>query len=178
MHSLYFKTGLIEAIKDHSDQHGYELRVHSIRKFFKTQFISKGVPERVVDYWMGHVPDVYVDVESQGIERLREIYTRAALTVRPKAQTPPFETLSMIAKGLGLDPEKVLVKEMFSEAHRGVAVGMGASEEERARVIMGALKDHMTQKPATDLESPKFARKVVGPPGFEPGTVRCLLQEL
>jgi len=175
IHSLYFKTGLLQPIRDQSDQHSYELRVHSIRKFFKTNLVARGVPEPIADYMMGHVPDTYVDVESQGIERLREIYTRAALTVRPKPQTPPFETLSMIAKGLGLDPEKVLVKDMFSEPHRGMVMGMGASEEERARVVLAALKDHLTQKPAKGLESPKFARKVVGPPGFEPGTVRCLL---
>jgi hypothetical protein len=180
IHSLYFKTGLLKPIKKElqSDQHSYELRVHSIRKFFKTQLITKSVPERMVDYWMGHVPDVYTDIESQGVERLREIYARAALTIRPRAQTPPFETLSIIAKGLGLDPEKVLVRDMFAEPHRGVVEGTIASEEERARVVLAALKDYLIQNPATDLESPKFARKVVGPPGFEPGTVRCLLQRL
>ncbi|MEM2762103.1 MAG: hypothetical protein QW294_04745, partial [Candidatus Bathyarchaeia archaeon] len=37
----------------------YELRTHSLRKFFKTQLEAKGVKTIYVEYMMGHVRSPY-----------------------------------------------------------------------------------------------------------------------
>ena len=62
---------------------GYE-REEKAWKFFKTQLVSKGVPDSYADYMMGHLPDKYGynDVESLGVEKLRNIYATANLRIR------------------------------------------------------------------------------------------------
>ena len=63
IHNLFFKAGLLTP-----NSKRYDLKVHSFRKFFKTQLISRGVPESYAEYFMGHQPDKYGynDVESRG----------------------------------------------------------------------------------------------------------------
>ncbi len=71
----------------------YTLRVHSIRKFFKTQLLALGIQPDYVDYFMGDTIDTYDDVQSLGIEKLREVYANAALSIRPKAKMNRIEVL-------------------------------------------------------------------------------------
>ena len=54
VHSLFVKTGLIRL----GDRH-YTLRVHTFRKFFKTNLVAAGVPESHADSFIGHVTDLY-----------------------------------------------------------------------------------------------------------------------
>src|SRR5438552_6435483 len=61
IHQLYLKAGLLQSNVRNSGQRQYSLRVHSLRKFFKTQLVTRGVPEPVADYFMGHVNDTYTD---------------------------------------------------------------------------------------------------------------------
>ncbi len=79
IHRLYDQAGLLSKNKNGH----FELRVHSIRKFFKTQLVAAGVPESHADYMMGHVGDTYNQVQSLGVEKLREVYSKAGLTIRP-----------------------------------------------------------------------------------------------
>ena len=46
----------------------YELRVHSLRKYFKTQLLALGVQPDYVDYMMGHTVDTYHDVQMKGVD--------------------------------------------------------------------------------------------------------------
>ncbi len=80
VHELYRKTGLLKSAGGRM----YELREHSLRKFFKTQLISRGVPESHVDYMMGHVTDTYNSIQSLGIEKLRQEYAASGLSIRPQ----------------------------------------------------------------------------------------------
>ncbi len=61
VHSLYHRAGLLKKNKNG----GYELRVHSIRKFFKTQLMALGVGEAYVDYSMGHKGSTYHDIHER-----------------------------------------------------------------------------------------------------------------
>ncbi len=74
MHQLFHKAGLLREKKGH-----YDLRVHSIRKYFKTQMKALGVDTDYVDYMMGHVVDTCHDIQSKGVEFLRDMYARAGL---------------------------------------------------------------------------------------------------
>jgi intergrase/recombinase len=42
----------------------YDLRVHSLRKYFKTQMLALGVQADYVDYMMGHTIDTYHDIQA------------------------------------------------------------------------------------------------------------------
>ena len=59
-HDLYVKADLVK------QQNGrvYDLRTHSLRKYFKTQLLALGVQPDYVDYMMGHKVDTYHDIKS------------------------------------------------------------------------------------------------------------------
>ena len=80
VHNLYFKAGLLKRNSGGS----YTLKVHSIRKFFKTQLLALGVQADYVDYMMGHTIDVYHDIQMNGIEYLRNVYRASGLAITPK----------------------------------------------------------------------------------------------
>lgn len=52
----------------------YSLKVHSIRKYFKTQLLALGVQSDYVDYMMSHTIDTYHDIQMKSIEFPRNIY--------------------------------------------------------------------------------------------------------
>ena len=82
IHRLYLKAGLIS-----KGERMHELRVHSLRKYFRTQLTARGVPTDYVEYMMGHKTDRYNDVKSLGVEFLRNLYKLADLSIRPKPLT-------------------------------------------------------------------------------------------
>jgi hypothetical protein len=93
----------------------YELRVHGIRKFFKTQLLSLGVQECYVDYMMGHVLDIYHDIQMKDIEFLRNIYATSGLSIRPKTQVSKIEAFKEIIRAWGMNPEQVLAREALNQ---------------------------------------------------------------
>ena len=59
VHNLYSRAGLIDGKVGRM----YNLRVHSLRKFFKTQMEAAGVNSDYVEYMMGHKISTYHDVK-------------------------------------------------------------------------------------------------------------------
>ena len=111
VHGLYFKAGLLKA----GQNGGYDLRVHSIRKFFKTQLMALGIQADYVDYMMGHTVDTYHDIQSKGVDWLRNVYATAGLSIRPRSSISKIEMVKEFVRGLGLNPEELLVQKAFSE---------------------------------------------------------------
>jgi hypothetical protein len=109
---LMKKAGLI------SPSDPYKLKVHSLRKFFKTQMLALGIQPDYLDYMMGHTIDTYHDVQSKGVEFLRGIYAAANLTLQPKPKMTKLDQLKVFAQGLGLDPERIMLREALAEPHR------------------------------------------------------------
>jgi site-specific recombinase XerD len=107
IHGLYLKAGLITK----SGGRYYDLRTHSIRKYFKTQMIALGVQTDYVDYMMGHTVDTYHDIQSVGIDKLRNIYAAAGLAIRQKTQVSKLETIKEMIRALGENPEQLLNRE-------------------------------------------------------------------
>ena len=126
IHDLLLKAGLVR----NSPQPRYELRPHSIRKFFRTQLAALGVNTDYIDYMMGHKLDTYADVKMLGVKKLRQIYARSGLSIRPKAEVSKLEMLKEFTRSLGLDPEKILIKDALAEPHRII---MGPENEDRAQ---------------------------------------------
>mgnify|MGYP002153773025 CR=1 FL=1 len=145
VHGLYFKAGLLKP----NNGNGYDLHVHSLRKFFKTQLMALGVQPDYIDYMMGHTVDTYHDIESKGIEFLRNIYAGAGLSIRPKAQTSKIDMVKEFIRGMGMNPEEILTRQASAEPHRTYATGKGREEDQIKALCMAfkeSLKKELTLK--------------------------------
>jgi len=141
IHGLYHEAGLLR--KDGNG--GYDLRVHSIRKFFKTQLMALGIQPDYVDYMMGHTVDVYHDIQSKGVEFLRNIYASAGLSIKPKTRHTKIDMLKEMMRAWGLEPEKILTREALSEPHRTYTTA-DERENNEIRLLGLALKDHIKKE--------------------------------
>jgi integrase len=110
--NLYFKAGLI---KRNTGCKRYDIRVHSLRKFFRTELSSRGVDSELVEFMMGHRINRYNDVKMKGVEYLRGIYLTAGLSIRPKADVGKIDALKEIICSWGLDPKKILKRKALTE---------------------------------------------------------------
>jgi hypothetical protein len=133
VHQLYHKAGLLK-----SEQNDYTLRVHTLRKFFKTQLIALGLPSDYADYMMGHTVDTYHDIQSKGVEFLRDVYARSGLSIQPRAQETKLQMAATFMRSIGMDPEKVLVRDAFGEPHRIITTQ--DPDTYHAKILLEALK--------------------------------------
>ena len=111
VHRLYIKAGLIKQPTGRM----YDLRVHSLRKYFKTQLLALGIQSDYVDYMMGHTVDTYHDIQSLGIDALRNAYAASGLAIRRKTQVSKVEALKEIIRAWGMNPEQLLTKDALAE---------------------------------------------------------------
>jgi hypothetical protein len=111
IHTLYVAAGLIKKTLGRL----YDLRAHSIRKFFKTQLISLGVQSDYVDYMMGHTVDTYHDIQSLGVDRLRSAYQASGLAIRTKTQVSKIDALKELIRAWGMNPEQLLTRDALAE---------------------------------------------------------------
>jgi len=145
IHGLYFKAGLLTPSTG-----GHDLKVHSIRKFFKTQLMALGVQSDYIDYMMGHTIDTYHDIRSKGVNFLRGIHAGADLRIRPAPRLSPSAQLKVFAKGLGLDPEKFILEGSFAEPHRAF-VSPGEMENRQIQILSSAIKEKIKQEVLAEL---------------------------
>jgi site-specific recombinase XerD len=89
----------------------YSVRTHSLRKWFRTQMSASKIDSEITKYFMGKTIDTYEDVQSLGIETLRNLYVSAGLAIRPKTQTNRIEQLKEIIRAWGQNPEEILTKD-------------------------------------------------------------------
>lgn len=149
VHNLYFKAGLLIPSRG-----GYTLKAHSLRKFFKTQLMALGVQSDYIDYMMGHTIDTYNDIQMKGVEFLRGIYAAKDFSIRPKPKLSPLEQARIFCRGMGLDPEKVLVKDAFVDTHR-VYIPPEEFENHQIQVLTSAGKDKLMKDIIAKMQSPK-----------------------
>ncbi len=89
----------------------YNVRTHSLRKFFRTQLSTAKIDSEIVEYMMGHTINTYEDVQSLGIETLRNLYASAGLAIRSKTKTNRIEELKVIIRAWGGNPEEFLSRD-------------------------------------------------------------------
>jgi len=89
--------------------------MRSLRKFFKTQMLALGIQPDYVDYFMGHTVDTYHDIQSLGIDKLRNIYQSAGLAIRKKTKVGKIDALKEIIRAWGMNPEQTLSKDALSD---------------------------------------------------------------
>ena len=145
IHNLYFKADLLKPNKDHI----YDLKVHSIRKYFKTQLIALGVQADYVDYMMGHTVDTYHDIQSLGVEKLRNIYASSGLSIRLKTKTSKIEIIKEYIRALGVNPEEILTREALSQSAR-VYIGPQEREDFQLKALSQALKETLKRELLAD----------------------------
>jgi site-specific recombinase XerD len=95
----------------------YSVRCHSLRKFFRTQMSGAKIDTEITEYMMGHTINTYADIQSLGIETLRNMYSAANLAIRPKTQINRIEQLKEIIRAWGENPEAILSKDAFLRAN-------------------------------------------------------------
>jgi hypothetical protein len=89
----------------------YTVRTHSLRKFFRSQLSTAKIDTEIIEYMMGHTINTYEDVQSLGIETLRNLYQTAGLAIRPKTQANRIDQLKEIIRAWGGNPEEILSKD-------------------------------------------------------------------
>ena len=136
VHDLYVQAGLIKQRNGRM----YDLRVHSLRKYFKTQMLALGVQADYVDYMMGHTIDTYHDIQSIGIDKLRNVYAAAGLSIKPKTQVSRVEALKEIIRAWGMNPEQVLARDALAE---GAITYKNQAEIENHQLLL--LSDQLKQ---------------------------------
>jgi site-specific recombinase XerD len=141
IHNLYVKAGLVKAPKGRI----YDLRVHSLRKYFKTQLLALGVQESYVDYMMGHIVDTYHDIQSLGVERLRNVYAASGLAIRPRTKVGKVEALKEIIRAWGMNPEQLLTREALTQEAR-VYINTEERQSRDLEVLSRTLKDLIRQE--------------------------------
>jgi len=141
IHNLYREAGLLRG----RNSRRYELRVHSIRKFFRTQLAALGVNRDYIEYMMGHKISTYHDVKMKGVGFLRNIYAASGLSIRPKTRVSKIEALKEIIRAWDMDPEEILTKKALANPHR-VYAGSRDREEDQVRALSAALKDMMRKE--------------------------------
>jgi site-specific recombinase XerD len=132
VHQYYVKAGLAK----HRNGH-YDVRTHSLRKYFKTQMLALGVQPDYVDYFMGHVLDTYHDIQSVGIEKLRAVYSTAGLSIRPKQKISKIDQLKEMVRSLGMNPEQVLSSSALADG----AITVQNSEDQQLAILRKQLRE-------------------------------------
>jgi len=133
IHKLFIKAGLIQK----GTLRRYELRAHSIRKYFRTQLGSLGtIPTDYIEYMMGHTISTYNDVKMKGINFLRNLYASSGLSIRPRTKVSKLDQLKLIIEAWGMNPSEILSREALSMPHRTVV----DPERERIKVLNQALR--------------------------------------
>jgi len=148
VHQLYVKAGLLKQPRGRM----YELRVHSLRKYFKTQMLALGVQPDYVDYMMSHTLDTYHDIQMKGIEFLRNIYTASGLSIRPKTKVSKVEALKEIIRAWGLNPEKILTREALTQ-EAAVILGYENQENNQLKILSKALRDLIRQETTSQMRT-------------------------
>lgn len=150
VHNLYYKAGLLTE-KSHRR---FNIRVHSIRKFFRTQLAALGVDRDYIEYMMGHTLSTYHDIEMKGIEFLRNIYAASGLSIRPKTQASKIEVLKEMVRAWGLNPEEVLTREALTRPYATNVGPASYGEEEQVKSLSVALKEMMRKELLNAKDNP------------------------
>ena len=142
VHNLYLKAGLVPR---KTLGRRYELRAHSIRKFFRTQMAALGVNTDYIEYMMGHTINTYHDIKMKGIEFLRGIYTASGLSIKPKTRISKIDALKEIIRAWGLNPEEILTKKALTKPHRTI-IDQNQIEQNQLEQLTTALKQQMIKE--------------------------------
>jgi site-specific recombinase XerD len=149
----------------------YDLRAHSIRKFFRTQLASLGVQTDYIEYMMGHTISTYHDIRMKGIEYLRGIYLASGLSIRPKTRVSKIDALKEIIRAWGLNPEEILTRDALTRPNMTV-INQDQLENHQLAQLTTALRQQMF-KEIRENQHEKSTNSRLGK--SSPGEIRTLV---
>lgn len=114
IHDLYFKAGLL--IKNMGNHKNYDLKAHSIRKFFRTEMAARGVDRDYIEFMMGHKVSNYHDIKMKGVDYLRGIYLTSGIAIQPKIRLNKIDVLKEIICAWGINPEEILKRKTLNQS--------------------------------------------------------------
>jgi Phage integrase family len=129
----------IDAAKKLADSWMYSVRCHSLRKYFKSQMLGSKIDPAIVEYMMGHTISTYADVQSLGIEALRNMYAAAELAIRPKTKLNRIDQLKEIIRAWGENPEEILSKDALIRSN--ITETTDAHQNHQLSILAEELKD-------------------------------------
>ena len=120
---------------------GYQLHIHSLRKFYRTQLERAGVSRTVISLWMGQVTGLDVSYfrpsEPQLVEEWRKAEPFLSLSQREDVERIKrdvvLEAMRRLAQSFGIDPMKARI-----EKHR--ELGREPTSEEEIEMIQNEIK--------------------------------------
>jgi hypothetical protein len=74
---------------------------------------------------MSHTVDTYNDIQSIGVEKLRNVYAAVAFSIKPKTKVSKIDALKEIIRAWGMNPGQVLSREAITQ---GAAVHITPQE--------------------------------------------------
>lgn len=125
----------------------YSVRTHSLRKFFRTQLSAAKIDTEIIEYMMGHTITTYEDVQSLGIETLRNIYAAAGLAIRPKTKVNRIEQLKEIIRAWGENPEEILSKDAMTRSNQSLPMDI---ETQQLSVLTSEFKQIIRKEVTKD----------------------------
>jgi hypothetical protein len=114
VHHLYFKAGLL--VSSPRSCKDYNLRIHSVRKFFRTEISAHGIERDYIEFMMGHKVCNYHDIKMKGVEYLRGVYLTSGIAIQPKIRLNKIDVLKEIMCAWGLNPEEILTRKALEQS--------------------------------------------------------------
>jgi site-specific recombinase XerD len=142
IHDLYVQAGFLPT---KTTGKRYDLRVHSIRKFFRTQLAALGVQTDYIEYMMGHTLSTYHDIEMKGIEYLRGVYAASGLSIKPKTKTAKIDVLKEIIRSMDLNPEEILTRDALANPN-ATLITSDNREDQQIQRLSTALKQQLIKE--------------------------------
>jgi hypothetical protein len=68
---------------------------------------ARGVQENNVEYFMGHKVSTYNDIQSLGVDKLRQIHASANLSIRPRREIKQAGRIREFVEAIDVSPEKI-----------------------------------------------------------------------
>jgi integrase len=124
------------------DKKLYMLHPHVLRKWFKTQVISSGVPGPIADRLCGHSRYLAEEYELYTEDQLRNWYVKAmpSLTILSKTTDEErmrreiaLEAIRKFAEAFGIDPARIRIE-------RERKIGRSLSEEEEIQLLQNEIR--------------------------------------
>jgi len=132
LHRLFARTGLIDL---NGKKTRYEVRPHSIRKYFRTQLGSTStMPTDYIEYLMGHTISTYNDIQMKGVDFLRNKYALAGLSIRQKEKADIYDFVEDVIRSKGYSIDAELLRRAIVKPHRTVYSPLGYEEERRTAI--------------------------------------------
>ena len=95
---------------------------------------------------MGHTVDAFHDIQSLGVDKLRNAYAASGLAIGPKTQISKVEALKEIIRAWGMNPEQLLTRDALTKALPHKRDNLEDFENQQLAILSSQLKQLIRQE--------------------------------